>query len=68
MPIGVAAHPARRLPSWDEFVIPLPFARCAAVFGEAIGVPRDADRSWMCPEMERILTAVTTTPDRMVRS
>jgi lysophospholipid acyltransferase (LPLAT)-like uncharacterized protein len=67
VPVAVAAHPARRLPSWDEFLIPLPFARCAAVFGEAVGVPRDVDRTWMCREMERILTAVTTTADRMVR-
>lgn len=66
VPVAVAAHPARRLPSWDEFLIPLPFARCAAVFGEAVEVPRDADRTWMCREMERILTAVTTTADRMV--
>jgi lysophospholipid acyltransferase (LPLAT)-like uncharacterized protein len=68
VPVGVAAHPACRLPSWDEFLIPLPFARCAAVFGEPVAVPRDADRTWMCREMERILTAVTTTADRMVRS
>src|SRR4030095_10786683 len=40
VPVAVAAHPARRLPSWDEFLIPLPFARCAAVFGEAVrGAP-----------------------------
>jgi lysophospholipid acyltransferase (LPLAT)-like uncharacterized protein len=58
---------ARRLPSWDEFLIPLAFARCAAVFGEAVGVPRDVDRTWMRREMERFLTAVTTTADRMVR-
>lgn len=68
VPVAVAAHPACRLPSWDEFLIPLPFARCAAVFGEPVAVPRDVDRTWMCREMERILTAVTTTADRMVRS
>jgi lysophospholipid acyltransferase (LPLAT)-like uncharacterized protein len=68
VPVALAAHPARRLPSWDEFLIPLPFARCAAVFGEAVGVPRDADRTEMCREMGRILTAVTTTADRMVMS
>jgi lysophospholipid acyltransferase (LPLAT)-like uncharacterized protein len=68
VPVAVAAHPACRLPSWDEFLIPLPFARCAAAFSEAVGVPRDADRTSMCREMERILSAVTTTADRMVRS
>jgi hypothetical protein len=34
------------------------------VFGEAVGVPRGADRTWMCREMERMVTAVTTTADR----
>jgi lysophospholipid acyltransferase (LPLAT)-like uncharacterized protein len=68
VPVAVAAYPALCLPSWDEFLIPLPFARCAAVFGEAIDVPRDVDRAWMCREMERLLTAVTMTADRMVRS
>ncbi len=26
--LGVAAKPARRLKSWDRFLVPLPFARC----------------------------------------
>ncbi len=26
--LGVAAQPARRLKSWDQFLVPLPFARC----------------------------------------
>lgn len=68
VPVAVAARPACRLPSWDEFLIPLPFARCAVVFGEPVGVPRDADRTRACREMERILTAVTTIADRMVTS
>jgi lysophospholipid acyltransferase (LPLAT)-like uncharacterized protein len=68
VPVAVAAHPAGRLPSWDEFLIPLPFARCAAVFGEPVGVPRDAVRTRAGREMERILTAVTTAADRMVTS
>ena len=68
MPVAVGAHPARRLPSWDEFLIPRPFARCTAVFGEAVDVTRDADRTRICREMERLLTAVTTTADRMAAS
>jgi lysophospholipid acyltransferase (LPLAT)-like uncharacterized protein len=68
VPVAVGAHPAGRLPSWDEFLIPLPFARCAAVFGEPVAVPRNADQARACWEMERILRAVTTTADRMARS
>jgi lysophospholipid acyltransferase (LPLAT)-like uncharacterized protein len=63
VPVAVAARPAYRLPSWDEFLIPLPFARCVAVLGEPVRVPRDADRTRMCREMERMLTALTATAD-----
>ena len=67
VPVAIAAHPAGRLPSWDKFLIPLPFARCVAVFGEPVGVSRDADRARACLEMERILSAVTATADRMAK-
>jgi lysophospholipid acyltransferase (LPLAT)-like uncharacterized protein len=67
VPVAIAAHPAGRLPSWDHFLIPLPFARCVVVFGEPIGVRRDADRARTRGEMERILSAVTATADRLVR-
>jgi lysophospholipid acyltransferase (LPLAT)-like uncharacterized protein len=68
VPVAVGAHPAGRLPSWDEFLIPLPFARCVAMFGEPLAVPSNADRALACRQMERILSAVTTTADRMARS
>ncbi len=68
VPVALAACPALRLPSWDEFLIPLPFARCAAVFGEVIEVPRGADRDWMCRQVEHVLTAITVAADGMVRA
>ncbi|MFP3947267.1 MAG: lysophospholipid acyltransferase family protein [Longimicrobiales bacterium] len=45
VPIGVAAHPAWRLDSWDRFMVPKPFSRIHAVYGEPVPVPRDADES-----------------------
>jgi lysophospholipid acyltransferase (LPLAT)-like uncharacterized protein len=33
VPVGVAARPAARLSSWDGFMVPLPFARVAIVYG-----------------------------------
>jgi lysophospholipid acyltransferase (LPLAT)-like uncharacterized protein len=44
VPLAFAARPARRLATWDAFMIPAPFARCALVFGEAVYVARDEDR------------------------
>jgi len=61
VPIGVAAAPAKRLASWDRFLVPLPFSRVSVVFGEAI--PTDAgaaldDRSRaLAAELARLTAA-----------
>lgn len=36
VPVGVASRPAVRLSSWDGFMVPLPFARVAIVYGAAL--------------------------------
>ena len=36
VPVGVGAARARRLSSWDRFLIPLPFSRVAVVYGEPL--------------------------------
>jgi lysophospholipid acyltransferase (LPLAT)-like uncharacterized protein len=36
VPIGVSTNPSVLLSSWDRFMIPLPFARCAVVYGEPV--------------------------------
>ncbi len=45
VPLAVGASREWRLPSWDEFRIPQPFARCVVRFGEPIHVPRAVDRA-----------------------
>src|SRR3989442_18078 len=40
--IGAAAHPARRLGSWDRLQLPAPFARVALVLGAPLAVPDGA--------------------------
>lgn len=42
VPIGVRASRKKELRSWDAFQIPYPFARCEAVLGPLIHVPRNA--------------------------
>jgi lysophospholipid acyltransferase (LPLAT)-like uncharacterized protein len=66
VPMSFAARPARRLRSWDRFLVPLPFARAAVVFGKPALVARDADRETACADLERALCEVTESADRLV--
>jgi hypothetical protein len=65
VPLAVGARPSRRLRSWDRFLVPLPFARCALVFGPAVRVARDADREGARKELERTLGEVTARADAL---
>jgi len=66
VPLGFAAWPARRLASWDRFLVPLPFARAAVVFGKAATVSRGADRELARADLERALHEATESADRLV--
>jgi len=44
VPLAVSASRRTHLRSWDEFLIPHPFARVVVIFGEPVRVPADADR------------------------
>ncbi len=66
VPLGFAARPARRLASWDRFLVPMPFARAAVVFGKVATVPRGADRETARADVERALREATESADRMV--
>ena len=43
VPLGMAVSRTVRLSTWDGTLIPLPFARMALSYGEALDVPRKAD-------------------------
>ncbi|PYN74099.1 MAG: hypothetical protein DMD96_31415 [Candidatus Rokuibacteriota bacterium] len=66
VPLGFAARPARRLSTWDAFLVPAPFARAALVFGAATTIARDADRERVRKEIERSLDEATAAADRLV--
>jgi lysophospholipid acyltransferase (LPLAT)-like uncharacterized protein len=68
VPMALAARPARRLGSWDRFMVPAPFARCVVVFGPALIVRREADREGQRSRVERALHDVTESADRLVRA
>lgn len=42
VPVGIAVRPAYRAPSWDRYVIPIPFAKVRILYGPGIPVPKDA--------------------------
>ena len=65
VPVAVAARPALRLRSWDAFMIPLPFARCAVVFAEPLAVARDADRARSMKDVERSLDEATAAAEKL---
>ncbi len=53
VPLGVAAARAKRLSSWDSFMVPLPFSRVAVVYGE----PLEWDESAPFEEKAALLEA-----------
>jgi len=65
VPLAVAARPALRLRSWDAFMIPVPLARCAVVFGAPVAVARDADRTRAMKDVERSLDEATAAAEKL---
>lgn len=66
VPLAVAARPARALATWDAFMLPVPFARCAAVLGAPVGVAAGAEREEARRGIEAALDAVTAAADALV--
>ena len=67
MPVALGASRAEYLRSWDRFVVPLPFARVALVYGEPYRVPRDAEIEAGARELERRLMAAEAEAERLTR-
>jgi len=68
VPMGFGASRRTVLRSWDEFVIPHPFARAAVVFGDPLVVSPDADRAALEAHrlaLEATLTRLTREADRV---
>ena len=69
LPLAFSASPAWRLRSWDEFLIPKPFARAAVCFAPPLWVPAGADRAQqeaLRKELEGRLSELTSRADRLV--
>jgi lysophospholipid acyltransferase (LPLAT)-like uncharacterized protein len=65
VPLAVGARPARRLRSWDRFLVPLPFARCVLAFGPPVRIDPGADREHADKELQQALVEVTERADAL---
>jgi len=43
VPVSYSASRIKVFSSWDRFVLPIPFSKCRAIYGEPIYVPKDVD-------------------------
>lgn len=68
LPVTYGAKHRRMLGSWDRFILPRLFNRCALVWGDPIHVPTDADADALERarlEVERSLNAITRQADAL---
>lgn len=68
VPLGFGAWRRTLVRSWDEFVVPHPFARAVVVFGDPIRVPADASRETLeaaRQALEAALRRLTREADRL---
>lgn len=66
LPYALASSGAKRLDSWDRFIIPLPFTRGAIVFGEPILTARKDDSDAVRQTLEAALNVATRRAEDLV--
>jgi len=64
VPVAVGASRAKRLRSWDRFLVPLPFSTVHFVYGEPLGVERRGNLSEAAAELKRRLDAAESEAER----
>ena len=42
IPVGISAYPRKLASAWDQYMVPLPFARAVWIYGDPIFIPADA--------------------------
>jgi lysophospholipid acyltransferase (LPLAT)-like uncharacterized protein len=57
-PIGTSAYPRKLLPTWDQYLIPFPFARAAFLIGEPIYIPAEVDKDDYAEFAEQVECAI----------
>jgi len=64
VPVAVAASRAKRLRSWDRFLVPLPLATVHFVYGEPLVVARRGDLGEAAAELKRRLEGAEEEAER----
>ncbi|MDI6687333.1 MAG: lysophospholipid acyltransferase family protein [Desulfobacterales bacterium] len=67
VPISYSAKKIKVFASWDRFILPFPFTKCRAVYGDPIYVPQDADKNEKKKRLmllENELNRITSDADR----
>jgi lysophospholipid acyltransferase (LPLAT)-like uncharacterized protein len=68
IPIGVGMRPRKLMQAWDSYALPMPFAKCALVFGEPIYVREDeSGYSSSAEDIKIALDEIQRRAQRMVR-
>jgi lysophospholipid acyltransferase (LPLAT)-like uncharacterized protein len=63
--VAVAATRAKRLRSWDRFLVPLPLSRVHFLYGEPLTVERRADPAEAAAELKRRLDRAEAEAERL---
>lgn len=42
IPVGISTYPRKLASAWDQYMVPMPFARAVWIYGEPIYIPSDA--------------------------
>lgn len=63
-PVAVAATRAKRLRSWDRFLVPLPFSTVHFAYGEPLTVERRGNTEAAAAELKRRLDATEAAAER----
>lgn len=66
IPAGVACSNKLSVNSWDKFQVPLPFGKCAVVYGEPVWVGEADDVETARKQLTNILNEATAQATRMV--
>lgn len=71
IPAGVSAYPRASLPTWDHYMVPLPFARGVFIFGEPVEVPEGIDEQQfeqLRQKVEEAINVLEAQAEQMVRA
>ena len=67
VPVAIAATRAKRLNSWDRFLVPLPFSTVHFVYGEPLAVERRGDMEAAAAELKRRLDGAEGEAERLAK-